>query len=932
MGDLNARVADEQTLNLNAIDNIPFLSPTRSSRDCIINTEGRKILKLLEELGGVILNGRTPGDQNGEFTFYRGSCCSVIDYCICSYNLLDTVSSFNVQTKEFSDHMPLVLVLSDLTSSQYVSALTLPPKMKWNPNYHNAYKAKLCAAVSEHNSNHCMNIDDKLKNINDKIKMASHNFAFKRKIEYKTAWYNSKCDHFRRKMLKSLGMCRKINLPIYRKQYKVSRSKYLRVCRERKRDFEIENISRLNTVRNPSEWWKLSNALKRKAPKKGNNLVSNDFRKHFSLPIDPNPTMSWAAPRKIDPFLDSPFEIHEVLLVLKKCKNRKAPGIDRITIEFYKYAPQCFLVELTSLFNQIFLRETIPDSFKNSMIVPFFKKGDPNCVENYRGLILSNSSYKIYAALILNRLNIWIHENNIIKETQAGFRTGYSTVDNIFNLTNIVNLRRHDGKKTYVLFVDFTCAFDSIPCSSMSFKLSILGLSSKMVNMISLLYQGNTYQVWDGTELAEPFLVNQGLRQGCPLSPTLFALYINDLEEALPGGVVIDGIHVKTLMYADDLALIAESPADLQLMIDALYNYCSTWGLSVNLNKSKAMIFRKGARLPANLHWSYNGQPIEIVKEYKYLGVILTYNLSFQKHLDERLKSSKVAICSTWLNYLNNPKIALSNKIKIFTAAARSILMYAAQIWGYIEFDQVEKLFRFFIKKILNLPNNTPNYALYLETHFQTQFSIAIRIHFSYVIKTLNMSPDRLPHKLALQTIAHNTSWFKEWNNILSNIGLPNLTINTPVSSIQATLDAALERIDAHKWDQFRSLAQASAFHDEYCNLNYDGPSYFNDNAPIKAISLVFRARTGLLNINARAFKKDTVGICTLCNLDAAENTYHFIGICPIFKSLRIRCFGQPLLTLAELHSILNDCNIDRLVKYLCHALKYRELLVNEFY
>jgi len=183
------------------------------------------------------------------------------------------------------------------------------------------------------------------------------------------------------------------------------------------------------------------------------------------------------------------------------------------------------------------------------------------------------------------------------------------------------------------------------------------------------------------------------------------------LHDILPGGIEIAGINIKVLLYADDLVLISDSSDGLQTMINAFHEYCSHWCLTVNLEKSKVMVFRKGARLSANLSWKYGDHEIQIVNEYKYLGVLLQYNLSFNKHLDEKLSTSKLAINSTWLSYLYNPKIKISNKIKIFESTARSIMHYGSAVWGYKRFDQVEKLLRFFLKKVLFLPQNTPNYV-----------------------------------------------------------------------------------------------------------------------------------------------------------------------------------------------------------------------------
>jgi hypothetical protein len=242
--------------------------------------------------------------------------------------------------------------------------------------------------------------------------------------------------------------------------------------------------------------------------------------------------ISWAVPNIVDPFLDSPFEFRELNIVLKNAKPNKSPDQDRVSYEFYKSAPESFLYETLQLLNNIFLSQDIPSSFRRAIIIPLFKKGDVNEVTNYRGLSLLDTRYKIFTGIVLNRIN------NILNEFQAAFRRGYSTVDNIFNLTSIVNLNLSNKNKTYAFFVDFSCAFDLIPRNSLFYKLSDMGMSTKMINILQLLYKDTLSQVWDGSVLSATFPVNQGVKQGCLLSPVLFALYLNDLHNALPFGIV----------------------------------------------------------------------------------------------------------------------------------------------------------------------------------------------------------------------------------------------------------------------------------------------------------------------------------------------------------------------------------------------------------
>jgi len=128
----------------------------------------------------------------------------------------------------------------------------------------------------------------------------------------------------------------------------------------------------------------------------------------------------------------------------------------------------------------------LPFCFRRSLILPLLKKGDPNNVENYRCLSLLNSDTKIYCGLLLNRLSCWVEKEGILNEFQAGFRRNYSTVDNVFNLVNIVQLNFNRNKCTFAFFVDLKNAFDKIVINSMFFKLAQQGLSTKMILALKL--------------------------------------------------------------------------------------------------------------------------------------------------------------------------------------------------------------------------------------------------------------------------------------------------------------------------------------------------------------------------------------------------------------------------------------------------------------
>lgn len=147
--------------------------------------------------------------------------------------------------------------------------------------------------------------------------------------------------------------------------------------------------------------------------------------------------------------------------------------------------------------------------------------------------------------------------------------------------------------------------------------------------------------VWTGKELSEHFETKYGVKQGCLQSPVLFSLYLNDLHECLEGGLFIDEMNIRILMYADDIVLLADDVGTMQQMINHLAKYIYIWGMMVNQTKSEIMMFRKGGRLAESEKWTYNGEWFRTVNEYQYLGMTLTPRLSFTKHIERKTNASK---------------------------------------------------------------------------------------------------------------------------------------------------------------------------------------------------------------------------------------------------------------------------------------------------
>ena len=139
------------------------------------------------------------------------------------------------------------------------------------------------------------------------------------------------------------------------------------------------------------------------------------------------------------------------------------------------------------------------------MIVPIYKKGNPALPCNYRPITLLSAISKLFTGTLCKRLTAWATTNQILTESQFGFRPSYSTTDTCFTLYSLIG-RIKSKQKIYCAFVDFSTAFDSINRQILFTKLIEYGISSKMLNIITALYSNITSCVKLKSSITDEFL------------------------------------------------------------------------------------------------------------------------------------------------------------------------------------------------------------------------------------------------------------------------------------------------------------------------------------------------------------------------------------------------------------------------------------------
>ena len=201
-------------------------------------------------------------------------------------------------------------------------------------------------------------------------------------------------------------------------------------------------------------------------------------------------------------------------------------------------------------------------------------------------------------------------------------------------------------------------------------------MNGKFFNIIRNIYTSDNACVKLGNQCTETFEINKGVRQGCVLSPLLFNIFLSDLPKKLDlneGKITLDNTEISSLVWADDMVLLADSEGGLQQMLKTLEIYCHENKLQINTDKTKCMIFNKSGRLMRR-NFRINGTSLENVRSYKYLGFLLTPS--------GEIKSGLQDLRDRALKAFMKLKTMMGNALNLIDCLIKPILLYMGDFWG----------------------------------------------------------------------------------------------------------------------------------------------------------------------------------------------------------------------------------------------------------
>ena len=487
-------------------------------------------------------------------------------------------------------------------------------------------------------------------------------------------------------------------------------------------------------------------------------------------------------------------------------------------------------------------------------------------------------------------------------------------MDHIFSLNAIIELYLANRKKLYCAFVDLKKAFDSVHRISLWKKLIAHNVNGNIIKVIYNMYEGAKSCVAIGEDLSNSFLCKVGVRQGDNLSPLLFSIFLNDLESHLSRNFsglsflrdqiyselededTVTFLRLFILLYADDTIILAESAAELQLALDSMSEYCQNWSLNVNVDKTKIVIFSRGKvrNIP---NFIFDNEPVEVVDEFRYLGVIFNYNNRFDKckrYLYDQAHKAMYSVIQKARKFL----LPIDIMLELFDKLVIPIISYGAEVWGYSNTLIIEKLHLKFLKMLLHVKRSTPNCMVYGELG-------AYPLHITTNSKILGfwsrICNDKRQDKISVTIYKllkvlddkgiFTSQWIAHVKWLLDSLGMSDLWLNSHFNPEWFKSAIALRLRDQYiqSWSNDVNNSNLCANYKLF-KTSFKLESYLLKlHVSERVILTKFRTSNLLIPVNSMRFS----GVdraerrCDVCELNEIGDEFHYLFVCSFFSTER---------------------------------------------
>jgi hypothetical protein len=372
---------------------------------------------------------------------------------------------------------------------------------------------------------------------------------------------------------------------------------------------------------------------------------------------------------------------------------------------------------------------------------------------------------------------------------ESGIEWGGCTTHQAFVLQHMVATYKARRKQLYCCFVDLAKAYDSVPRNMLWQRLHDVGVRGCMLHAIKALYDvGVHMHIRTPMGTLDPICASLGVKQGCPLSPTLFGIYIDSLQQhvaqrlphAGPTMATAPHLRVSLLIYADDTAILAESPEELQQLLSCVDDWCTAHGMTISTSKSEVVVFNSQWRAAQQVVACVQGKRLPVSKAFKYLGVWFHHSTGVAHHVPRAAGRGKAAIAGlqrrlSELDVGSNVYLSLH----LYQAIVVPSLLYGCEAWGAallgctdaaVSDMLPELVHRNFVKFTLKMRSKTKAWVAYREAGMYPLQHTCLNRMLTFLDSVLDMDDGELAKVAMLDCIAQANAGRQNWFSAVTKL------------------------------------------------------------------------------------------------------------------------------------------------------------------
>ena len=493
------------------------------------------------------------------------------------------------------------------------------------------------------------------------------------------------------------------------------------------------------------------------------------------------PKQNSSASVESDPtgWLNSSFLTKEVKKMIQSLKNGKAKGWDLIPNEALKNLPDEMISMITVLFNRIKKSGSLPRGWNRGRVTLVHKRELRELLGNYRPITVLISLSGLYSKVLNSRLSQVVEEHKLLGEVQNGFRKDRGGSDNNFVLDTIIWKAKAARSKLHLSFLDISKAYDSVNREILWKKLTSLGIKGEFLSSLKALYTDDCIDCVVNGLQTTPIFLRRGLRQGCSLSPLLFALYISDVgnEVTLTQlGFRLGNVCISGLLFADDIVLVANSSAGLKTLLALVKTLFDDLKLDISEDKSQVIS-------PDDESWDLLDRSSNVVMSlkqvalYKYLGT-WTYNSMYRTGVEKQKLCVKTANkykgCCIYVSRMG-PDIVDVVQCTWLNVAIPAIVNGCDMIpFCDTHIEEIERIQSQIAKFALGVSSTTSNTCAQSELGMKSFRQHLYEKQLKFYFRVLYLPEDRWAHQALLEHLSGSWSspYLKYISSIRSRLGI----------------------------------------------------------------------------------------------------------------------------------------------------------------